>query len=237
MGSNRPAVRGRLSLLPPVVASALVLAALAAACAPRPPRLVPPASGVVAVEGVGSASVAGAEASVKGRFAFAFRRPDLGRIEAFDPLGRTAFLILLRDGRGWFILPGRKVYAEDAAAVMMGRVLGVALEPGDAVLLLSGVWPRDEATGTGGDAWLPERDAEGRLASGRRGEYAFAIRAFFPGDGVPREIGLAGPGTTGKVKIAKLVFDPPERPAAFDPGFLRGYAALSWAEILELVGR
>lgn len=236
MGSNRPAVRGRLSLLPLAVASAVALAAVPA-CAPRPPRLVPPAGGVAAVEGVGAASVAGAEASVKGRFAFSFRRPDRGRIEAFDPLGRTVFLIVFRDGRGWFVLPNRKVYAEDDAGTMMGRVLGVALEPGDAVLLLSGVWPSDAAAAAGGDAWIPERDAEGRLASGRRGGYAFAVEAFFPGDGVPREIGLAGPGTTGKIKVSKLAFDPPERPEAFDTAFLRGYAAKTWEEILELVER
>lgn len=234
MGSNRPAVRGRLSPLPLAVAIALVAVP---ACAPRPPRLVPPAGGVAAVEGVGSASVAGAEASVKGRFAFSFRRPDRGRVEAFDPLGRTVFLIVFRDGRGWFVLPNRKVYAEDDAGTMMGRVLGVALEPGDAVLLLSGVWPSDAAAAAGGDAWVPERDAEGRLASGRRGGYAFAVEAFFPGDGVPRAIGLAGPGTTGKIKVAKLAFDPPERPEAFDTGFLRGYAAKTWEEILELVER
>ena len=234
MGSNRPAVRGRLSPLPLAVAVAL---SAVPACAPRPPRLVPPAGGVAAVEGVGSASVAGAEASVKGRFAFTFRRPDRGRIEAFDPLGRTVFLIVCRDGRGWFVLPNRKVYAEDAAGVMMGRVLGVVLEPGDAVLLLSGLWPPDEAAAAGGDAWLPGRDAEGRLASGRRGEFSFAVKAFFPGDGVPREIGLAGPGTTGRIKVSKLAFDPPERPEAFDTGFLRGYAAKTWEEILELVER
>lgn len=234
MGSNRPAVRGRLSPLPLAVAVAL---SAVPACAPRPPRLVPPAGGVAAVEGVGSASVAGAEASVKGRFAFTFRRPDRGRIEAFDPLGRTVFLIVCRDGRGWFVLPNRKVYAEDAAGTMMGRVLGVVLEPGDAVLLLSGVWPSDTAAAAGGDAWIPVRDGEGRLASGRRGEYAFAVEAFFPGDGVPRAIGLTGPGTTGRVKISKLAFDPPERPEAFDTAFLRGYAAKTWEEILELVER
>lgn len=236
MGSNRPAVRGRLSLLPLAVA---ITAALAAgpACAPRPPRLVPPAGGVSAVEGVGSASIAGAEASVKGRFAFSFRRPDRGRVEAFDPLGGTAFLVVFRDGRGWFVLPGRRVYAEDAAGVVMARFLGVGLEPGEAVLLLSGVWPRDAAAGAGGEAWLPEHDAEGRLASGRSGEFSFAVRSFFPGDGVPREIGLSGPGTTGRIKVSKLAFDPPERPAAFDTAFLRGYAAKTWEEILELVER
>ena len=85
-----------------------------AACARRAPVLVPPSGGVEAVEGFGSASIAGVDAAIKGKFGFVFRRPGLGRVEAVDPIGRTAFLIVFRDGRAWFVLPGKKVYAEDA---------------------------------------------------------------------------------------------------------------------------
>jgi hypothetical protein len=227
MASSRPAARGRLPLF-----LLLLVTLVASACAGRPPRLVPPAAGVEAVDGYGSASIAGTEAVLKGKFSFVFRRPDLGRVEGLDPIGRTAFLIVFRGGRAWFALPERRVYAEDDAAVMMERFLGVALVPDEVVRLLAGSWE-----GGGGNGWDLERDAQGRLARGTRGEYAFAVRTYFPGDAVPREIGLEGPGASGRVKVLKLGFDPAPRPEAFETPFTRAYAAKTWAEILELLDR
>jgi hypothetical protein len=232
MVSSRPVARGRLPLFP------LVLVTLAAsACAGRPPRLVPPAAGVEAVDGYGSASIAGTEAVLKGKFSFVFRRPDLGRVDGLDPIGRTVFLIVFRGGRAWFALPDRKVYAEDDAAVMMERFLGIALVPDEVVGLLAGSWESAAPGGLGGKGWSLERDAQGRLARGRRGDYAFAVRSYFPGDAVPREIGLEGPGASGRVKVLKLGFDPAPRPEAFEAAFTRAYAPRTWAEILELLER
>jgi hypothetical protein len=231
MASNKPAARGRLPFVP------LALIALtAAACARRPPRLVPPPGEVAAVEGYGSASIAGPDASLKGKFGFVFRAPDLGRVEAVDPIGRTIFLVVFRGGRAWFVLPGRKAYAEDEASVMMERVLGVAIRPSEVLRLLSGTWPAgDRPEDMGG--WSVERDASGRVVRGAHGDFDFSVKTFFPGDEVPREIGLAGPETSGKVKVLKLNFDPAPRPGAFDTAFLRAYAPKTWDEILELIER
>jgi len=194
---------------------------------------------VEAVEGFGSASIAGAEASVKGKFGFAFRRPGLGRVEAVDPIGRTAFLIIFREGRAWFVLPGRKAYAEDAAGLMMERFLGVALEPDEATLLLSGTWKAGAppGPGQGEEAWLLDRDAEGRVVRGARGELSFAVKSFFPGDGVPREITLLGADASGRVKVLKIALDPAPRDAAFDVAFLSRYVMKTWDELLELLER
>jgi outer membrane biogenesis lipoprotein LolB len=231
MASTDPA--GRHIAIP--AGCLILLVFLIGACAARPPRLVPPSGGSEAVEGFGSASVSGAEASVKGKFGFAFRRPGLGRIEAVDPIGRTAFLIFVRDGRAWFVLPGRKVYAEDDARAMMVRFLGIALSPDEAIRLLTGAWPDGGDGGEGG--WRVERDAGGRVARGVSGDYSFAVRTWFPGDAVPREIGVAGPGASGRIKVLKLGFDPPARPEIFDTGFLRAFAPKTWDEILELLDR
>lgn len=234
MGSNRPAVHGRVPLAAP-----LLIALSLTSCAVRPPRLVPPLGGVEAVEGFGSASIVGAEASVKGKFGFVFRGAGLGRVEAVDPIGRTAFLILFREGRGWFVLPGRKAYAEDAAGVMMERFLGVAIEPREAVLLLSGAWSSGAPVrpGPGEAAWLLEHDAEGRVVRGTHGEFSFAVKSFFPGDGVPREIALTGPDTSGRVKVLKAAFNQPRRDEAFDVAFLSRFTVKTWDEILELLER
>lgn len=233
MASSRPAAGGRFSL-PNVLPFALALTL--SACAARPPRLVPPVSGVEAVEGFGSASIAGADASIKGKFGFVFRRPGLGRVEAVDPAGRTAFVVVFRGERAWFALPSRKVYAEDGAGVMMERFLGVGLLPDDIVRLLSGTWTTG-AEGAEAGGWTVERDAAGLVARGSRGGHSFEVLNFFPGDGVPREIGLTGPGASGRVKVLKLGFNPPPRDEAFDPAFVRVYAPKTWDEILELLDR
>jgi hypothetical protein len=231
MASSRPVARGLVPFLP------FVLAALAAAaCAARVPVLVPPSGDVSAVDGYGSASIAGPQASIKGKFGFVFRAPGLGRVEALDPLGRTVFLVIFRGPRAWFVLPRRKVYCEDGAAAMMERFLGLDLRPDEVLRLLSGRW-RGQA-GPGEDAgWRIEHDGSGRIVRGAHDDYAFSVRAFFPGDAVPREIGLAGPGTTGRLKLLKLAFDPPAREGTFDTAFLRAYAPRTWDEIAELIER
>lgn len=228
MGSNRPDGPGRLFRL------AVLLAVIsAAACAGPPPALVPPPSGIIAVEGFASASIAGAEVSVKGKFAFLFRRPGLGRIDAVDPIGRTAFIIHFRGGRAWFVLPSKKVYAEDGAEVMIRRFLGIALRPDDALSLLSGMWPEGAEAG----GWNVARDEQGRVSSGERDGLAFKVRDYFRGDGVPREVEVSGSGTSGRVKVLKLAFDPAPRDGAFDTGFLGRYAARTWDELLRLIDR
>ncbi len=228
MASARPPAHPRYP-----AAGALLLAASLASCLGRPPILVPPPGGVDAVEGYASAAISGAEASVKGRFAFLFRRPGLGRVEAVDPLGRTLFLVYFRDGRAWFVLPSRKVYSEAEAAVMMDRFLGLAVHPDETLSLLSGIWP----PGRAGSDWNVERDAQGRVTRGERNGFSFTVRTFFRGGGAPRELALAGAGTSGRLKVLKLAFDPVRRDEAFDVGFLSRFAAKSWEEILELLDR
>jgi outer membrane biogenesis lipoprotein LolB len=231
MASIKPVERGRVLL-----GGSFLLIVWLGACASRPPRLVPPPGAVDAVEGFGSAAIAGADASVKGRFGFVFRRPGLGRIEAVDPIGRTVFLLVLREGRAWFVLPGRKVFSEDAADVMMRRVLGVVLRPDEALRMLAGAW--EAGTGEDGeDGWRVDRDGEGRVVRGASGDVAFTVRSFFPGDAVPREIGLSGPGTSGRIKVLKLGFNPPPRPALFEVAFLKNFQPKTWEEIRELLDR
>ena len=211
----------------------LSLLAALAACTGRAPILVPPSGGVEAVEGFGSASMRGEDATVKGKFAFLFRRPGLGRVEAVDPIGRTAFLMIFRKDRAYFVLLGKKVYAEEVPEVLMKQFLGISLPPDEALRLLSGIWA-DAGAGSG---WDVEQDEQGRIARGRRDGFAFTVLGFFPGAGVPRDIGLSGPGTSGRMKVLKLGFNPPLREAAFDVSFLRGYALKTWEEILEFLDR
>jgi hypothetical protein len=172
----------------------------------------------------------GEDAVVKGKFAFLFRRPGLGRIEAVDPIGRTAFLMIFREDRAYFVVPGKKAYAEEGPEAMMKRFLGISLPPDEVLRLLSGAWA-DTGAGSG---WNVEQDEQGRVARGGRDGFAFTVREFFPGGGVPRDIGLSGPEMSGRMKVLKLGFNPPPREAAFDVSFLHGYVLKTWEEILEL---
>lgn len=206
--------------------------ALSLSCAGRPPRLVPPLGGVEAVEGYGSASLRGTEAAVKGKFAFLLRRPGLGRVEAFDPIGRTAFLVFFREDRAYFVLPGKKVYAEERPETMLERFLGISFLPDELLRLLSGTLADEDAGG-----WQVERDEAGRISRGAKDDCSFAVREFFPGAGVPRVMELAGPGASGRMKVLSLGFNPPAREGAFDLPPLRAYARKTWDEIVELLDR
>ena len=227
---NAPRPDPRVVRLRP--ATLLLGAALLLSCAGRPPRLVPPAAGVEAVEGYGSASLRGTEAAVKGKFAFLLRLPGRGRVEAFDPFGRTTFLIFLGEDRAYFVLPAKKVYAEEAPETMLERFLGISFLPDELLRLLSGT-----LTGEGRGGWEVERDEAGRVSRGAKGEHAFAVREFFPGAGVPRVVEISGPGASGRMKVLSLGFNPPVREGAFDPPPLRAYALKTWDEIMGLIDR
>lgn len=211
-------------------AGLLAALALAASCAAPPPRLVPPAD-VRAVEGYGSASVESHDAFVRGRFAFRFERPPAGRIEAFDPLGRTLYILIFRGDRAWFAVPSKKAYWENTAAEIMNRWLGFSLNPEEAVRLLSGRW--EDAVDAG--EWRFSRDAQGRVTAGERGGLRFEVREFFAGAGAPRVVAFEDFAAAGRLRILEARFNPPARDGGADLGFLKTYAALTWAELEALL--
>ncbi|MCK7489679.1 MAG: hypothetical protein MZU79_05140 [Anaerotruncus sp.] len=122
--------------------------------------------------------------------------PGFGRVEAVDPIGRTAFLVLFRGDRAWFVLPGTEGLRRGRGAGHDGPVpRGSTSSPTRACRCSPG-------SGRGVGA----RRAAGRVGTRRSGagscaaaaaSSSFTVRDFFPGDGVPRRIELAGRGTTG----------------------------------------
>jgi len=201
-------------------------------CARRLPVLTPPSSGVEAVAGFAAASVRGEAADIKGKFAFLFRRPALGRVEAFDPLGRTAYYMIFDGDTGYLVVPQKKVYAEDRPTAMVARFLGFALGPVEVLELLSGQWQGGDAGPPG--AWALRRDAEGRVIRGEREGLVFDVREFFPGGGVPRTIVFSQPGTAGRVSVLSLEFNPSPRPQAFGTDFLRTFVRKPIEDLQEI---
>ncbi len=219
-------------------AGLFLLAAIMASCVGRPPVLVPPRTGVEAVEGYGSASVQGPGTVVKGKFAFLFRRPDLGRVEAFDPLGRTVYYMIFKGDEAYFVVPSKKAYAEEKPETVMARLLGFSLRPDEVIPLLSGQWTAGDEQRGGDPAadWTLGKDGEGRVVRGRRRDLSFEVKEFFPGAGVPRTVLFSRPGTSGRVKVLSARFNPVPRPEAFESSFLKTFARKSWEDIQEMAG-
>lgn len=188
------------------------------------------------MDGFGSLVIQGAETVLKGKFAFHFRTSGVGRIEALDPLGRTAFYLFLENDHATFVLPREKAYAGEAAETLMDRLLGFSLAPEEMIQLLCGTWQEaDTGPGRREGNWNVERDGHGRIFRGARDDLVFTVREFFKGAGVPRDVELARPGMTGRLKVLSLRFDPPARPEAFDTSFLARYSRKTWEEIEELL--
>lgn len=203
-------------------------------CAAPPPRLVPPAE-VRSVEGYGSARVEGQEAAVRGRFAFRFESDGRGRVEAFDPLGRTVYFIDFDTAQAWFVLPAKKVYWENEPAEMMSRFLGFVLRPEEVVRMLSGRW--DAAADVGSATWIVQKDAQGRVVSGERVTLRFAVGEFFAGGGIPRTVVVSDLAAAARIKILDLRFNatgpasPPERV------YLKTFRPVTWTEMARFLNR
>ena len=222
-----------------LVVTALV-ALLAGTCGGPSPKIVPPAGEVEAVEGYGNASVRGGEATLKGKFSFLFRRPGLGRIGAVDPFGRTLYFMLFRGDRAYFVLPSKKAYAEDAPQTMMERFLGFAVLPDDVIRLLGGRWPESGAGGTAGESageWKLERTSGGRVSGGAKDGLTFKVEEFAGSSDVPKVLSFSEAASSGRLKILTLRFNPPDRPEAFDPGFLDKFSRTSWDDLVEMMRR
>ena len=205
-----------------------------ASCAAPPPRLVPPAE-VRSVEGYGSAVVEGQEAAVRGRFAFRFASDGRGRVEAFDPLGRTVYFIDFEATQAWFVLPAKKVFWENEPGEMMSRFLGFTLRLEEVVRLLSGHW---DGTSEGGSTpWTLAKDAQGRVVSGERVTLRFEVREFFAGGGVPRTVVLSDLASAARIKILDLRFNPSAAAPSPDRAYLKTFSPVTWTEVMRYLNR
>ncbi len=216
------------------IALVALLAAVATGCVGRKPVLAPPPADVEAVEGFGQALIEGEEGVLKGRFSFRFRNPDLGRIEALDPLNRTAYFVIIRGGEAYVVVPSKRAYAADQPEALSGRLLGFPFSPGEAVSILSDRWEAGEA-GPGQGNWMLVRDSEGRTVHGEKGELSFDIQEFFAKADVPRAIGFSDARGAGRVKVLSVRFNPPPRPEAFEVRFADIFTRVSWEELRELL--
>jgi hypothetical protein len=223
-----PALSKFSSLIPRLAFAAL---AFSAACAVRPPVLAPVPERVNTLDGYGSLSIRSSGSSMKSRFAFFFRPPGDGRVEALDVFGRTVSVLLFREGRAYMILPAKRVYWEGREEEILGKFLGFGLRSAELSAILCGRWAD---LGPGSD-WRIERDAGGRVLRGDRGGFRFEVVEFHRGAPVPRAVEFAGPESSGRLRILKIHFNSPPRGDPFNLSVLKDLNPKTWPEIEALL--
>jgi len=193
---------------------------------------------IESIEGYGALRITGEQGSSKMRFSFLFSLPHRGRIESFDYIGRSLYYILIERETSFFVLPSKKVYWEGKLEEITSRSLGFSLNQYEMVNLLSGQWTGEQMSLEAKRAlekWHLERVERGRIEAGEREEFRFEVQEFFADTPLARLLLFFYPWSEGRLKILKLNFNQPLRPAVFSRPFLEKYELKSWAEIEELL--
>lgn len=200
-----------------VVGLVLMVSLLLTGCSRRLPILSVPAGGIRAVEGTGTGWMKGAAIALKGRFAFSFNGSGQGRVEAFDPLGRTAFILITDRDREFLAIPSERTYSEAGPGVFAARFLGLDLGPLEMLGLLSGGGEGAGRLEAGG--WRLEFDERGRIRRGEKEGRTFEVTNWFGPGPVPREV-RTHLGRTGRITFKSVRFNSQPRTGVFETGFL-----------------
>jgi hypothetical protein len=195
-------------------------------CHPGTPRFSPLPPQVISIEGYASLRLTRGGETAKSRLSFIFVLPDRGRIEVYDPLGRTVSILFLGVEEAFLVLPSKRVYWQTGREEALGKLLSFDLSPKEITDILSG--KAEEMNG-----WDLERDGQGRIVRGRRDSLRFEVRQFYGQGVLPQLLALSHDGERGSLKIIRLNFNQPLKSAAFELSFLQDktYKPSTWAEI------
>jgi hypothetical protein len=198
---------------------------------------LPPLPSVLeSMEGYGSLRITGDQGSSKTKFSFLFSLPHKARIESFDVLGRSLYYILIDEEISFLVVPSKKVYWEGDVEEVISKFLGFSLNQYEMMSLLRGKWegtdPEEEERL---ETWNFEKDASGRILAGRRGDVRFQIQEFFGDSQFARIVLFHHTLSEGRLKILRINFNQPLKPAAFSRRFLKAYELKTWAEIEKLL--
>lgn len=172
------------------------------------------------------------------RFSFLFSLPNKGRIESFDLLGRSLYFILIDKEKSFFVLTSKKVYWQGDVEEIISKSIGFPLNQYEMISLLRGQWNREveDFKAKGGlHKWHFKRDEKGRIVAGRRGEFRFEIKEFFPDSQFARLLFFYYSWSEGQLKILSINFNQPLKSEAFSSSFLKDYEPKTWAEIERLI--
>jgi outer membrane biogenesis lipoprotein LolB len=202
-------------------------------CSTSPVLLTPVPPQIESMEGYASLRYEGAQGSARTKFSFLFISPDRGRIDASDFLGRAIYQIIITDNQAYFILPSKKVYCQAEEQEIVFRFMGFHLNLEEMAFLLSGRWPENKEKNTLYE-WKHERDNQGRIVQGNRGDLQFYVEEFITNTSIARSIFFTHPLNEGSLKIKNIGFNQPLNERAFSSGFLQRYEEKTWEEIQKL---
>jgi hypothetical protein len=153
-------------------------------------------------------------------------------------LGRAICQIIVDEEKAVFVLPSKRVYWQGEEEEIIDKFLGFRLSLDEVISILSGEWNEgrgaEEEKNLG--SWSFEKDEEGRIVFGQRGELRFGIKEFFARTPFARLIGFEHPLNRGRLKILNLSFNQPLKQESFSFSFLEGYKRKSWEEIEKILG-
>lgn len=206
-------------------------------CRPSRILLSPIPEHLERLEGYASLRLTGEQGSTRSKFAFLFQLPDRGRIDISDAIGRTLTQILLLEKKAYFILSSRKAYWQGTEEEIFSKFLGFQLSLEEVVNMMSGSWDtgRTSKNMQESERWALDRDENGRVCSGRKGDLAFKVEEFIGSSAVTRTLAFVHPFQKGRMKILHIAFNTQMREGVFSTDFLRNYQQKTWEEMQALV--
>ena len=207
-------------------------------CRPTQLLLTPIPPQVESMEGYASLRIKGETGATRSKFAFLFNLPSRCRIEVSDFLGRSLYQILINEEGAFFIVPSKKVFWQGSEEEIVYRFLGFRLNLKEMSSLLNNEWAWDKEEDAARMAeWIFERDKQGRVVIGRRGELWFYVEEFIVNTPLARTIVFRHPLNEGRVKVLSIGFNKSFPEEAFSMTVLMGYQQKTWAEIEDLIRR
>jgi len=205
-----------------------------AGCRPALPVLSPPAE-IKELEGYARLRITNHEQTAKSKFSFLVELPGHGRLQVFDPLGRTIYEIYVGGELAYFVLPAKKAYWQGTGAEIFEKFLGFELSLKEMTGVLSGQWKESQGEGLVFKEWTFGRDGQGRIVSGGREDFEFRVREFFPGSGVPRQVTFKSRQSEGRLNLLSIEFNRAVQSGLFRAAFLKDFSSLPWEEIEKIL--
>ncbi len=205
-----------------------------AGCRPSKILLSPVPKQIQSIEGHARIWLTNPEGS-RTKFSFLLSLPDHGSIEVSNFLGQSLYRILITPKGAYLVIPAKKVYWQGAESEIMDRILGFPLDLNELIGLISGQWSSYLQEKLSASLWSFNRDAQGRIHKGHRGDLSFTVEEFIPDTPFPQSLRFEHPTNSGRLKILKMDLNRSFPQEVFDSDYIKNYTAKTWDEIQSLL--
>jgi len=192
---------------------------------------------IESIEGYASIRITGEEESTRSKFSFLFHLPHQGRVEVSNWFGKTLYQIIVVEESAFFVLPSRRAYWQGEEEEIIQKFLGFRVNLNEMISFLSGRWEENDITVESRvlvESWNLEKDEQGRVLTGQRGDLLFEVKEFINDTPFARILFFQHPLSKGRLKILKIRLNRPIKKDAFSVAFLENFEEKSWAEIEKM---